>query len=402
MAEKMKKIFLFSHALEIGGAERALLGLLDSIDYTQYSVDLFLMRHEGALFNRIPAEVNLLPELPQYASLATPIRRVICRGQLGVAFGRTVGKFCASYYVKKHNILHDNCVGLEYSHKYTRVFMPKIAAETYDLAISFLTPHYFVAEKVNAKKKIAWIHTDYSKVAVNAASELAMWDKYDHIASISDAAKDAFAGVFPSLIPKLLVIENISSRNLMMQQSLQLNAKSDMPEDESIRLLSVGRYCTAKNFDNVPDICSRIRASGLNVKWYIIGFGGDEDQIKRKITEAGMQDYVIMLGKKDNPYPYIKACDLYVQPSRYEGKCVSVREAQILGKPVVITNYSTSASQLEDGVDGVIVPMDNEGCARGIADLLRDPEKRKRLAETCHRRDYSNVQEVEKIYQLME
>ena len=400
MAEKMKKILIFSHALEIGGAERALLGLLDSIDYTQYSVDLFLMRHEGELFNQIPAEVNLLPELPQYASLATPIKGVIQKCQVGVAFGRAVGKVCASRYVKKHNISQDNGVGLEYSHKYTRVFMPKISAETYDLAISFLTPHYFVAEKVNAKKKIAWIHTDYTKVAVNAESELAMWDKYDHIASISDAAKDAFAQVFPSLAPKLLVVENISSKNLIMRQSLELDIKNEMPEDGSIRLLSVGRYCTAKNFDNVPDICSRIRASGLNVKWYIIGFGGDEDLIKRKIAEAGMQEYVILLGKKDNPYPYIAACDRYVQPSRYEGKCVTVREAQILAKPVVITNYATSASQLEDGVDGVIVPMDNESCARGIAELLRAPEKMKRLAETCRQRDYSNAQEVERLFKL--
>ena len=99
-----------------------------------------------------------------------------------------------------------------------------------------------------------------------------------------------------------------------------------------------------------------IRA-GLDVYWYIIGFGADEQLIRRKIAECGMDGRVVLLGKKENPYPYIVACDLYVQPSRYEGKCVAVREAQMLGKPVVITNYATSASQLEDGVDGVIVPM---------------------------------------------
>ena len=110
----------------------------------------------------------------------------------------------------------------------------------------------------------------------------------------------------------------------------------------------------------------------------------------------------MILGKKDNPYPYIAACDLYVQPSRYEGKAVTVREAQMLGKPVVITNYATSASQLEDGVDGIVVPMDNEGCAEGIAALLRSPEKMAQLAENCRERDYSNAQEIEKIYSMME
>ena len=207
--------------------------------------------------------------------------------------------------------------------------------------------------------------------------------------------------VFPSLKHKVVLIENILPECLIKRQAME-PVETDMPANGCIRLLSIGRYCTAKNFDNVPDICSRLVSAGLNVKWYIIGFGGDETLIRKKIEDAGMKDRVILLGKKANPYPYIKACDLYVQPSRYEGKSVTVREAQMLGKPVVITRYATSASQLEDGVDGVIVPMDNEGCAAGIADLLRDPARMERLSQTCKSRDYSNRQEAEKLYQIME
>ena len=128
----------------------------------------------------------------------------------------------------------------------------------------------------------------------------------------------------------------------------------------------------------------------------------DEPLIRQKIIESGMQERVIILGKKDNPYPYMRACDLYVQPSRYEGKAVTVREAQLLCKPVVITKYATSGSQLEDGVDGVIVPMDNAGCADGIASLLRNPVRMRQLSENCKKRDYTNSAEVEKIYALME
>ena len=178
--------------------------------------------------------------------------------------------------------------------------------------------------------------------------------------------------------------------------------QTDMPAGDGISLLSVGRFCEAKNFDNVPDICRRLVADGLDVAWYLIGYGGDEALIRRKIAEAGMQERVIILGKRDNPYPYMRACDLYVQPSRYEGKAVTVREAQLLAKPVVITDYATSDSQLEDGVDGVIVPMDNAGCAAGIAALLRDPTRMQRLSENCAKRDYTNSAEVEKIYALME
>ena len=114
-----------------------------------------------------------------------------------------------------------------------------------------------------------------------------------------------------------------------------------------------------------------------------------------------MEDYIIMLGKKENPYPYIKACDFYIQPSRYEGKAVTVREAQILCKPVVITNFTTAKSQLIDGVDGIIVPMDNEKCAQGIADFINDKERVNKIVKYLEKTDYSNSNEIEKIYELV-
>lgn len=169
-----------------------------------------------------------------------------------------------------------------------------------------------------------------------------------------------------------------------------------------MNLLSIGRYCTAKNYDNVPDIASRVIAHGIpDLRWYIIGYGGDEELIKRKIREAGMEEHVILLGKQENPYPFIKACDIYVQPSRYEGKSVTVREAQILGKPVAITNYATAHSQIRDGLDGVILPLDNEGCARGLAEFIRDKEKQKRIIDYLKQHDFAGLQEVEKVYSLL-
>ncbi|MDD6475820.1 MAG: glycosyltransferase [Sodaliphilus pleomorphus] len=171
-----------------------------------------------------------------------------------------------------------------------------------------------------------------------------------------------------------------------------------------MKLLSIGRFTHAKNYDNVPDIARRIVTDyGIDdLRWYIIGFGGDEQLIRRNIDRAGMQEHVVLLGKKSNPYPYIKACDLYVQPSRYEGKSVTVREAQILCKPVVVTNYPTAHSQINDGVDGVIVPLDNEGCARGIASVMADSALRQRLASYLAAHDYGNESEVNKIYKLLD
>lgn len=398
----MKSVIVISHALEIGGAERALLGLLESFDYSKYDVSLFLMRHEGEFFDLLPEKVNLLPEIKEYTGLAVPMSLIVKKGFFGVAAGRTIAKIKAKQYVKSHDIKSDNGVELEYSHKYTVKAMPNISNKEYDLAISFLTPHYFAAEKVKAKKKIAWIHTDYSTVDIDVKSEEKMWSKYDRIVSISDDCTKGFISKFPNLESKILPVENIISPDFIHKQADMTDVSDEMNSTGALKLLSVGRFSTAKNFDNVPNICRRIVESGLDVKWFLIGYGGDEELIISKIKEAGMENHVIILGKKSNPYPYIKACDVYVQPSRYEGKCVAVREAQILGKPVIITNYATARSQLKDGFDGVIVPLDNEGCAQAIGELLKTPDKLTLLAANCAKTDYSNYQELEKIYKVIE
>lgn len=397
----MKSVIVISHALEIGGAERALLGLLESFDYSKYDVSLFLMRHEGEFFDLLPEKVNLLPEIKEYTGLAVPMSLIVKKGFFGVAAGRTIAKIKAKQYVKSHDIKSDNGVELEYSHKYTVKAMPNISNKEYDLAISFLTPHYFAAEKVKAKKKIAWIHTDYSTVDIDVKSEEKMWSKYDRIVSISDDCTKGFISKFPNLESKILPVENIISPDFIHKQADMADVSDEMNSTGALKLLSVGRFSTAKNFDNVPDICRRIVESGVDVKWFLIGYGGDEELIRSKIKEVGMENHVIILGKKSNPYPYIKACDVYVQPSRYEGKCVAVREAQILGKPVIITNYATAQSQLKDGFDGTIVPLDNEGCAQAIGEILKTPDKLTLLAANCAKTDYSNSQELEKIYNLM-
>ncbi len=398
----MKRILIVSHAMELGGAERSLLGLLNVLDPKRYKIDLFLLRHEGELLEYIPEYVHVLPKVAAYTVLARPMKDTLREGHFWLTGVRLYAKIKAARYNKKHQY-KDSAVALEYSHKYIKRYMPKINPTVeYDLAISFLTPHYFVAEKVRAKKKIAWIHTDYKKVQINIPSETVMWGKYDYIASISEEVSKSFLEVCPSLRSKLILIENILPERLIKRQAMELDVSKEMPViEDGFRFLSIGRYCIAKNFDNVPAICSCLLKKGFKVKWYIIGFGGDEELIRQKIAAAKMEEYVILLGKKENPYPYIRACDLYVQPSRYEGKSVTVREAQMFAKPVVITAYPTSGSQLEDGVDGVVVPMDNEGCADGIAKLLNDPKKMQSLSEACRRRDYSNQKEVEKLYELL-
>ena len=395
-----KKIIIVSHAMFLGGVERSLIGLLEAFDYSQYDVDLFLLRHEGELLKYIPEEVNLLPEVKQYTVLARPMVDTLKEGHILLTLCRLYGKIKSKIYIKQHHHAESE-VPIDYSHKYTYKLMPFINKDTnYDLAISFLTPHYIVSHKVNAKKKIAWIHTDYDYIQTNKISQLSMWGNYDYIASISEAVTNNFIKNFPELADKVIEMSNVLPVRLINMQANKF-VVGEMIEDGSLKLLSIGRYCEAKNFDNVPFISRKLLELGLNFKWYIIGFGSDEERIKESIKKCHMEDYVILLGKKSNPYPYIKACDVYIQPSRYEGKCVSVIEAQSLHKPVIITNYPTAKSQLKDGVDGIIVPMDNKGCADGIVQVLKNHELMERLSQSTYQMDYSNVGELKKLYEII-
>ena len=399
-----KRVFIAIHYLEIGGAEISLIGLLQALDYSKYDVDLFIYSHRGELMRFIPKEVNQLPEIPEYAQIERPMKDVLKDGYWRIVLRRLWAKRRFARYRKRNNPV-DNGAIFGYVFDTVTPVLPSLEyLGEYDLAISFLTPHNIVADKVLAKKKAAWIHTDYSKIDVDAELELPVWSKFDHVISISDQVTENFLAVFPSLKDRIVRIDNILSTKFVRERAEQIPPEvvdKEMPGKEGrVNLLSVGRFCHAKNYDNVPDICRRIVESGQDVCWYLIGFGGDEALIRRKISEAGMQDHVIILGKKSNPYPYIKACDIYVQPSRYEGNSVTVREAKILCKPVVISDYSTAGDQVTDGVDGVIVPLDNEGCAKGILGITDDVDMRLRLVSYLRSsvlEDTTGVDLIEKL-----
>lgn len=396
-----KNILILMPSMFIGGAERSLIGLLDSIDYTKYNIDLFLNRHEGEFLNLIPKKVNLLPQIDAYTNFDRPIKYVLFSKNFKYGIARLKAKADMRKNVKLGNE-HNVWSSLQFISNRLTPLLPNIDKE-YDLAINFLGIADVLGQKVKAKKKLAWIHTDYTKLVPNKKLDMDTYSKVDYVVTVSKDCENQLLSVYPMLEDKSLVVENILSEKFIKEQANEkiIDDKFDINNDQ-IKLVSIGRFTDAKNFDNVPQICKYILEKGINVKWYIIGFGGDETLIKQKIKEFDMEQHVVILGKKENPYPYIKACDIYVQPSRYEGKAVAVREAQILNKSVVITNFETSKSQLKDGFDGVIVHMDNEGCAEGICNLIKDKKLQHKLIENTKITDYTNKQELEKIYALLE
>ncbi len=387
------------HYLELGGAESALLGLLQAHDQEKADIDLFLYDHKGELLQYIPKTINLLPKNNAYSMLERPLKELIKNGYWGIVIGRFVARYFAKWDQEINTKGLDDISVYYYIAQYVTPFLPKInPSVTYDLAISFLQPHHYVLKKVNARKKLAWLHTDYSKVYVSQ-NEVTVWRQYDYIAAISEDVGRAFVGRFPSLSSKTIPIENILSSKFIRERAKEGNVKL---LGNGLRLLTIGRYSYQKRLEDIPIITASLLKFFPDLKWYIIGYGNpnEEQKLKESIIREGVQNSVILLGKQTNPYPYIKECDVYVQPSRYEGKSITVREAQILCKPVIVTNYPTAPSQIKDGVDGVIVPLSIEPCVKVMTAFLKDKEKQEIIKAYLSEHDYGNESEIYKIYQL--
>ena len=421
-----KRIFITAHYLEIGGAETSLIGLLGAIDYSKYEVDLFLQAVQGEMLQYVPKEVNVLPEIGCYSMIEKPLSECIKKGYWRVAMARLIAKLKFRQYAKKHHPKDSHSYYDILDNEITKVLPTLYQLGEYDLAISYIAMKTVVLDKVKAKKKICWIHTDYSTVDCYKPLALPLWNRFDNIISISPDVTKAFLKYLPETAPKIVECENILPKGLILSKAemkgdgkfFESQALSKRPEAEreefkkfeGLKLLSVGRICEAKNYDNIPYMAAKLKEllnsltphlSHLTFTWFIVG-PGDHTTIDALSEKLGVKDNVVFLGPSSNPYPFLKNCDIYVHPSRYEGKSIVVREAQVLCKPIVITNYPTAHSQVNDGVDGVIVPLDNEGCAKGLAEFILDVDKQQQIIKNLQNEDHAGESEVNKIYKFID
>lgn len=395
----MRNILIASFDMEVGGVERSLISLLENFDYFNNKVDLMLYRHSGDFMNLLADKHELLSEVKEYATYRKSIKEILKDKLYMLAITRILANLNSRIIGKIKNIDEIGYIQMQRMWKYALPLLPKLNKE-YDVAISYLWPHYFVSEKVQAKRKIAWVHTDYSTIETDIDMDLKMWNKFDYIMAVSEECKNAFLKKYPILKDKVKVMENITSPDFIREMASE-NIEENIKNDNSFKLVSVARLSYAKGIDNAVRALRLLHNRGLtNIKWYVVGYGGDEEIIRNLIKENNLEDSFILLGKKINPYPYINVADIYVQPSRYEGKAVTVGEAQILGKPVVITNYTTAKSQVRDNVDGYVCKLSIEGIAEGIEKLYKDKNLRIKLSDNCKNTDYSNSIELQKLYSI--
>lgn len=396
----MKKILVSSFDMSIGGVERSLLSLLENFDYSSYDVDLMLYRHNGEFLPMLPKGHNLLKEIPQYSTFRKSIAEVLKEKHFLIAVARLMAKYFGKIMARCKGLKEQGLVSMQLGWVFALPFLPKLEKE-YDIAISYLWPHYFVAEKVSAKKKIAWIHTDYSSLSIDNKLDEKMWEKYDWIIAVSESCRQSFLNKYPKLADRTTVIENIISPEFIGAMA-QEDVSKEIADGNNIKLVTVARLSYAKGIDDAVRACRILLDQGYRITWYVVGYGCEEKSIRSLISELNLDKNFILLGKKLNPYPYVKACNIYVQPSRYEGKAVTVTEAQILGKPVLIANYNTASSQVKDGFDGIITDVGIEGIVAGVKRLINNPELMKSLEYNTSCKDYINNVEIRKLYKLIQ
>lgn len=387
----MKKVLFVIYSMKYGGAERSLVNLLQELPDDQYDVDLLLFQKKGDFLLQLPEWVNILETPDDIELLYAPLKQTGLRG-----YTKLVGTACSRIARKSKKAQ----TAFRWRHFYSRKIHP--LEKHYDVAVAYAGSEnlYFIRDKVRADKKLVWIHNDYRTAGYSKVDDLPYFDDMDAIVSVSRECVDVLKEEFPQYQERMHYVENITSSAVIRRQAQMFEPKEYNNAFRNI--LSIGRLHPQKGFDMAVEAAAILKKSGLNFCWYIIGDGPLRENLKQQIKEFGVEDCFVLLGTRNNPYPYIKHCEFMIQPSRYEGKSVVLDEAKILGTPIVATAYPTVADQVIEGKEGVVVSMDPQGIARGIQEMMDRNDLRSSIHYYLARREYGNQSEVGKYIQLLE
>ncbi len=394
---KKKKVLFIMESLRIGGAEKSLLTILSMLDYEKYDVDLFLFEPEGDFIEFLPREVNLLKSSENYKIFSQNRKFAPLKFLLKLDFKRFYHSFM--YLVK---CLYGKLMGKFYIGWEHVQYMFDNFREEYDTSIGFLERKtiYFNVDKVKAKNKIGFIHTDYSKYPYDYKSDKKYFAKYNKIATVSEHAKNSLISIFPEYEEKFLVIKNMVSKKIIEQMAEE---KLDIEKNEKVMLVTVGRLVPEKGLENAITVCNMLIEHNYDVKWYIIGDGVEKENLKKKIIEYDLQDKFILLGAQKNPYKWMKNCDIYVQTSKIEGFGITVYEAKMLAKPIVVSEIPAFQEQILNGVNGYLA-KNNEIMYNKIVEIIenKDGIAEQFVENLKEENNRENKEELEKLYEVMD
>ncbi len=391
----MKKNILFvMNNFNCGGAEKSLLSLLKVIDYSKYNIDLLLFKKEGIFLNDIPKEVNLLEEPYEYRYFDMSIKKALLdnlkKGRFDIALWRIYAGYI--FNTEKNRVICEQKVW-----KYISKSLKKLGKK-YDVAIGYLekSPIYFCVDKVDATKKIGFIHTDYKKLGMDSDIDMKYFSKLDNIVAVSYKSAESLKNVFPMYKEKIKVIYNtILAEDIIKMAFEPVNFNND-----KTKIVTVGRLDKAKGFEMAIKACKLLLDKGYDIVWYVIGEGSEREKLEKLIKENKLEGNFKLLGLKENPYPYIKGCDIYVQTSLFEGRCLSITEAKILQKPIVSTNFEVIYDQITNDENGIIVEKNEKAICDGIIKLLDNNDLRYKLEKRLSEESISdnNIEELYKLF----
>lgn len=397
--KSLKKNLLFViDSLAMAGAEKSLVTLLSMLDSSKFNVDLLLFAHGNKLEELIPEEINILPPLKYTIFTQKRVK------------DNLIDPFSLSNYkMLVSRMKYSSKIRLKkYSNpQKARVFWQSVSGvieknpKTYDVAISYAqgVPTFYVAEKVKAKKKLAWVNVSYRLTGKDKVFQKKYYDRYDKIVGVSDSTKEIFLKTFPEYRNKMEVIYDINNPQFISDMA----DIGDGYEDnfDGVRILTIGRLARQKGYDIALEACKKLKEKGINFKWYVLGKGPLEDEIRQYVATNELTDHFVLLGVKVNPYPYIKKSDIYVQTSRYEGFGLAIAEARMLNVPVVTTNFDAVYNQMVQNKNGLVVNMDSESIADGIINLINNHNLRNEITEYLKHEKKGNIEEIEKFYNLV-
>ena len=390
-----KQILIASYPLNAGGTTTSLISLLHNIDYKSYEVDLILLRQKGEFLQHIPSQVNLLePALLEGSNLKDKLYKLVNYTLKGIFIKKLM------YLIKKKPY----SLGIfQIMSGYGWASVSRGLKKQYDVAIGFMEgwPNIYVSKKVRANKKIAWVHPDYKNSGLDPSLDAPIFKCFNKIVLVSQSCKNSFDQGFSQYTDKTIVIENIVSVEHVKRMA-EAEVDDFIIEDGCLNIITAARLRNSdKGLDRAVKALKRLKADGYKIRWYVLGEGEDRQLLEDMIREYGLEKDFILMGQRSNPYPYIKRADLYALTSRYEGKPISVTEAQVLGVGVVTTKYISANEQIDDGVDGIIVENNDEAIYDGIKRILDNPELLNIFSENLKNKTIGNADEINKLYEAM-
>ena len=374
----MRKVLFLIDSLTCGGAEKSLISLLPLLDYSKVQVDLMLVEGGGVFKQYVPKYVNVI-DFPRPSGL------FYCLCQLLFSFLLRVLK---------------NRHGAET--RWTAMHRAYGALEKeYDVAIAYQQgfPTFYVAEKVRAKRKYAWVNADLQKAGYSEQYNHRFYELYDKVVPVSDVLCDMMKKTNYVGVTKLFPVYDTLNVELIKKMSQE---KVQPQTYQGLTIVTTGRLAPPKNHILAVETAALLKKKGLDFVWYFVGDGSERERIELLIEKRGLEEKVKLLGMKPNPYPYMAMADVYVQTSSFEGFGLTLNEARILNRPVVSTNFPVVYNQIKDGENGLIAEMTPESVAEKILLLVNDEALRNRIIDATKREvNTTSVTEPKKVMELL-